>query len=113
AAQIFFFHARRAEEDLVVLLENQLDARLHPRSAADQERAPRMRDLERHAGQRSLRLVAELLEAADPVFALMLALVVLAARIDGVALDRLPFERVPCSGPVLEGAGLEVEIERL
>src|SRR5207248_483373 len=82
-------------------------------SAADQEGRPRVRNLERHARQRPRRLVAELLEAADPVLALMLALVVLAARVDGVAFDRLSLEGVSLGRPVLEVAGLEIEVERL
>ena len=38
---------------------------------------------------------------------------VAAAGKDGVALDRLVLERVAGGGPVLEGAGFEVEVERL
>ena len=38
---------------------------------------------------------------------------VAAARDDGVALDRLALEGVALGGPVLERAGLEVEVERL
>ena len=54
-----------------------------------------------------------ILIAADPVLALVLALHVAAARGDGVALDRLALEGVALGGPVLERAGLEVEVERL
>ena len=43
----------------------------------------------------------------------MLALHVAAPLDDGVALDRLAVEGVALGGPVLEGAGLEIEVERL
>ena len=41
------------------------------------------------------------------------ALHVAAAGADGVALDRLALEGVALGGPVLERAGLEIEVERL
>src|SRR5262249_849322 len=50
---------------------------------------------------------------ADPVISLMLALAVLAARINGIAFDRLALERRAFGDPILEGAGLKIEIERL
>src|SRR5262245_34111962 len=72
-----------------------------------------MRHLERHAGQRAGGLIAEALVAADPVLALVLALVVAAPWKHRIALDRLPLERLAFGGPILERAGFEVEIERL
>src|SRR5262245_4448256 len=72
-----------------------------------------MRHLERHARQRPRRLVAQALVAADPVVSLVLALVVAAPRKNRIALDRLPLKRLALGDPVLERAGLEVEIERL
>src|SRR4051812_39984952 len=72
-----------------------------------------MRNLERRAGQRSSLLVAELLESADPVPPLMLTQDALGACVHGIPLDRLSLERLPFGSPVLEGAGLEIEIERL
>src|SRR5262249_33309453 len=81
--------------------------------AADQERRPRVRHLERHRREGALRFVALSLVGADPVLPLVLALHVTAAREDGVALDRLVLERLALCGPVFEGAGLEIEIEPL
>src|SRR5262249_51796909 len=83
------------------------------RAAADQKRRPGVRDPERDRRERAARLVAELLEAADPELALVLRPHVVAARVDGVALDRLALEGVALGGPVLGGGGLEVEVERL
>src|SRR5205085_708053 len=93
AAQVLLLDAGHAGDELVAsqaaplgggLAKPEFNAGLHPRPAADQERRPGMRDLEWHAGQRPLRLVAEFLEAADPVLPLMLALVVGAALGDGI-----------------------------
>src|SRR5204862_5115241 len=57
--------------------------------------------------------VAVLLVPADPELALVPALAVAAARRHGVALDRLVAEGRAFGRPVLQGAGLEVEVERL
>src|SRR5205814_885786 len=113
AAEVLFLDAGSARQDFLGVIADQLDTRLRPRAAADEERRPRMRHLERHRGERALRLVAVQLVAADPVLALVVALHVAAALGDGVALDRLALERLTLGGPVLERAGLEVEIERL
>src|SRR5262245_305809 len=72
-----------------------------------------MRHLERRRRQRALRFVAEFFVTADPVLALVFALVVAAARGNGVALDRLVLEGVAGRGPVAQVAGLEIEVERL
>ena len=60
-----------------------------------------------------MRLVAELLVTADPELALVPADHVAAAAVNSNALDRLVGERFALGGPVLEGAGLEIEVERL
>ena len=112
AAHRLLLEAEGAIDDLVGVLVMDLEAGIRAHAAADQERRPRMRDQKRHAGERPLRPVAVLLVAADPVVTLMVALVAPASG-DGVPLDRLVAEGVPLGGPVLQRAGLEVEIERL
>src|SRR5262249_4476380 len=99
--------------DGAAVLADQLDASDRVRAAADQERGPRVRHVEWHAGERPLRLVALQLKAADPVTALMLALVVVAAREDGVAANRLAEEGIALGDPIRERASLEIEIQRL
>src|SRR5262249_36756407 len=99
-------------ENLARVVSYQLDARHLVRAAADQERAPRMRHIEWHGSQRSLRLVAAQLKAADPVIALVLALVVAAPGRHGVAADGLTKEGLALHRPILKRSGLEIEVER-
>src|SRR5262249_20649663 len=69
-------------------------------------------DEERTGGQRPVGTVALPLVPADPVPAFMPALHVRPPGGDRVALDRLAGKRVAFGSPVLEGPGLEVEVER-
>src|SRR5262249_39242885 len=100
-------------EDLAGLLFDQLHAGALMRASAHEERRPAVRDLERYGSERSLRSVAELLVASDPVLALVLAAIVVTAWVDRVALDRLALERLALGRPVAEITRLKIEIECL
>ena len=105
----------RGEEDFAVSLRHQLDARLGQAAAADEKRAPRLRDLERRAGERAHRQVLELLVAAEPEVADVvrnLALAELAVLVDG-AFDWLAFRNIAGRDPIAQVARLEVGVERL
>ena len=110
--QVLGLATRRPEDH--VLAADDLDARFQcVRPAADQEAGPGVRHRERHTRERSGGLVAELLVAADPELALVPAPHIGPAGEDGVALDRLALEGFALGGPVLECAGLEVEVQWL
>src|SRR5207249_4819784 len=102
AAHVFHFGAGGAEEDLAGIFSHQFDAGGEVRPAADEERCPRVSDLEGDGGERALGPITLALVGADPVPALVPAAHVVAARVDGVALDGLPDEGLALGGPVLE-----------
>src|SRR5262249_6785175 len=79
----------------------------------DQKGGPRMCHSEGNRCKRALSLVAMKLVAADPVVSLVLTLHVVATASDGIAPHRLALEGFTFSRPVLERAGLEIEVERL
>src|SRR5262249_35003612 len=83
------------------------------RSAADEKRRPSMRHPERNRGERALRSVAVPFVAADPILALVLAFHIAAPPGDRVALDRLAAKSLALGRPILERAGLKIEVERL
>src|SRR5262249_33077612 len=74
AAEVLLLDAAGAREDLLGVGADQLDTGFRPRPAADEERRPRVRDLERHRREGALRLVAADFVGADPVVALVFAL---------------------------------------
>ncbi len=71
-----------------------------------------MGDLERHRSKRTLGVISPDLVGADPIVSLVMTLHVAAEIGDRVAVDGLATEGLALGGPVLQGAGLEIEIER-
>src|SRR5205085_8230471 len=101
----------RLEQHGVVGGAMQLDARAGTAAAADEEAGPGLFDREGTRGQRALGRVAELLVAADPVLAGVMARLA-AARGRAVALDRLLVEGRAGLRPSAQIAGLEIERRR-
>ena len=71
-----------------------------------------MSDFERRRCQRPLGTISRGFKAADPIFAGVATPHVAPPRMDEIALDRLAGERFALSGPIVERAGLEAEIQR-
>src|ERR1051326_8177664 len=82
------------------------------RAASHQKSGERLSNLEGFRSECALRAVAEDFVAADPIIPLMLATHVGTASRYCIAFDRLLIESSTRSGPVLETAGLKVEVER-
>src|ERR1043166_6256258 len=96
-----------------VFFDEQLDLGRVVFSARDEEARPTMSDLEGRGGERSLGVVPMCFKSADPVIAMVIAVHVVAAFGNGVALDRLLIESISSGGPVAKRAVLEIEVERL
>src|SRR5204863_192013 len=110
---VLLFESAGAMEDLVTFREYQFNAGRQVWPTADEERGIGMRDRKWLRGERTLWLVPGALVGANPVFALVPAFHVATPGRNRVALDGLIFEGLPRRGPVLEGAGLKIEVERL
>src|SRR5688572_16394922 len=82
------------------------------RTARHAEAGERVCHLEGCAGERALRLVADDLIAADPVFARVAAAHVGPPGLDLVAANGLLLERFPLGLPVGQRAGFEIEVQR-
>jgi hypothetical protein len=111
-AKSFGFIANDFENDLLCFGVNEFDAGVFVIAAGDAEAGPGMGDLERNGSESAMRIVAEPFVSADPKLPFMKAAHIAATWRDGVAADGLPLERFSLSGPVLEGAVLEPEVER-
>src|SRR4029079_15436240 len=112
AAEVLLIDPARTVHHLVVPLVHQFDASVEGSPAAAEERRPGVRDLEGDGGEFAARPIAIFLVAANPEVSLVLAAHIAAAGVDGIALDWLADKGVAFDRSVLEGAGLEIEVER-
>ena len=100
------------EEGLPCRRIHQFYTGLGPRTTGDQEAGPRVSHLEGHGGERSLRVIARALEAADPKLALVVRLHVGAALGDHISTDQGLIERLAVSLPIAQIARLKSQVQR-
>src|ERR1700722_11597991 len=72
-----------------------------------------MSHFERHARERTLRLICILLVAANPVLTLVPAAHIGSPRENGITFNGLILESVAFRSPILKSPGLEIKIKGL